>query len=146
MKKKKKNGKGKNISFCMNNISRKILTSRFFVSLEVSEISKSSSFQLRFSTATSSVKELRFLYASPNGQHWDVKSYLCVLPSTQAAVNIVFCKCNLVQCPSHCKTNNNKSGSKVVRTVQDAPEMAEFVLVLFCTSGRTTTGSSVTWK
>lgn len=118
----------------------------FFVSLEVSESSKPSSFQLRFSTETSSVKELCFLYASPNGQHWDVKSYLSVLPSTQAAVNIVFCKCNLVQSPSHCKTNNNRSGSKVVRTVQDAPEMAEFVLVLFCTSGRATTGSSVTLK
>ncbi len=127
-------------SLCMNIISRKILTSRF-VSLEVS-----SSFQLRFSTSTSGVRELHFLYVSPNGQHRDVKSYPCVLPSTQAAVIIVFCKCNLVQCSSHCKTSNNKMGSRVVRTVQDAIEIAEFVRMLFCTSGRATTGSSVTGK
>lgn len=55
---------------CMNNISRKILTSRL-VSLEVPECSKISSFQLRFSTGP---LVLHFLYASPNGQHWDVKS------------------------------------------------------------------------
>lgn len=123
--------KNTDVSFC------------FFRSVQSS---KSSSFQLRFSTSISGVRELHFLYASPNGQHWDVKSYPCVLPSTQAAVIIVFCKCNLVQRSSHCKTSNNKMGSRVVRTVQDAIEMAEFVRMLFCTSGRATTGSSVTGK
>ncbi|KAL1255214.1 hypothetical protein QQF64_013275 [Cirrhinus molitorella] len=57
---------------------------------EVSESSKPSSFQLCFSTGTSGVRELHFLYVSPNGQHWDVKSYSCVLSSTQATVIIVF--------------------------------------------------------
>lgn len=99
-------------------------------------------FQLRFSTSNSGVRALHFLYTSPSGQHWDVKSYPCVLPSTQAAVIIVFCMCHLVHCSSHCKTSNNKMGSRVVRTVQDATEMAEFVRMLFCTSGRATTGSS----
>lgn len=128
-------------SLCMNIISRKILTS-CFVSLEVFKRSKPFYSSYDSPPANSGVRALHFLYTSPSGQHWDVKSYPCVLPSTQAAVIIVFCMCHLVQCSSHCKTSNNKMGSRVVRTVQDATEMAEFVRMLFCTSGRATTGSS----